>query len=410
VAHRSFKRTSASNLFAVALCLSCSSLLAQFPAVTVEFAPGTKGVVTVPVRNGLDMPVSVNGQPPIDVLLDTGSGSLMSSNLARRLGLKLEGNAVVAGAGAGTIQARTARVENLAIGGLTLHDVTFAVLDAPIAGGDEFAVLGDELVQHAVVTVDYVGRQVIFTDPAGFHYAGKCKPIPVRVEGNGLLAQGEVDGIPGMFGIDTGDVWSLVLLSPFVKQHDLIRHYGAKFKGYGGSGFGGSDVAYYTRVHTLRLGDTEVHEPITFLYIDTEGGTNHSSYLRNGSGNIGTHILRQFTVTFDVPHGALYLDPNENYGMPDIFNRAGLVLNGDHDALVVKTVLPGSAGAAAGIVEGDKILAVDGKLMTQPTDVAAMSESVGLGAFTRPVGTLLRLKIRHNKSVRNLSLTLREVL
>jgi len=86
------------------------------------------------------------------------------------------------------------------------------------------------------------------------------------------------------------------------------------------------------------------------------------------------------------------------------------VLDADFDSLTVMTVLPGSPGADAGIAEGDKIMAIDGRPMKQPTGVAALSEAVGVNAFTRPVGTVLSLKIRHGDSERTVSLTLKEIL
>jgi len=177
------------------LGIASPGLWAQLPSANVEFAPATHGVVTVPVRNGLDMQASVNGQPPLDVLFDTGSGSIMSANLAHRLGLKQEGNSVLAGFGSNTIPGTFARVDNLTIGGLTLHGVYFAVIDPPIATSEEFAVLGDQLVQRLVVTVDFVRQQITFTDASRFRHVGKSKPIPLRVEGNGLEVQGEADGM-----------------------------------------------------------------------------------------------------------------------------------------------------------------------------------------------------------------------
>jgi hypothetical protein len=95
-------------------------------------------------------------QPPIDVLFDTGAGALLSTNLARRLGLTLEGNSSLFGFGSGRRPGTIARVDSLTIGGLTLHDVYFVVVDPPIAGSDEFAILGAPIVQEMVVQVDYV--------------------------------------------------------------------------------------------------------------------------------------------------------------------------------------------------------------------------------------------------------------
>lgn len=139
------------------------------------------------------------------------------------------------------------------------------VVDPPMADTEEFAVLGDQLLSNAVVTLDFVGKQITFTDESRFKYLGKSKPIPMRVEENCVKVEGEVDGVPGLFALDTSDVWSLELLSPFVKNHDLVRRYGAKFQGYAGRGYGGPGHAFYARVHTLRLGEVEVHDPLLFF-------------------------------------------------------------------------------------------------------------------------------------------------
>jgi hypothetical protein len=379
---------------------------AQFPTPTVEFAPTTGGTVTVPVRNGLDMPVSLNGQPPVDVLFDTGTDTLLSTNLARRLGLKLSGNVALGGFGSGSRAAATAVVDTVQIGGLILHGVTFIVVDPPIAGSDEFAVLGVPLLSQVVTTVDYVRHRITFTDPQQFHYKGSVPPVPLNVQGNSVTIPGKIDGTASTLQIDTGDVWSMEVVSAFVKQHDLVQRYAATLHGYAGSGFGGDDTAFYTRVHTLELGFSEVHEPVAFLSTDVAGMAADSPF----AANIGTHILRQFTLIFDAPYQALYLEKSALYGQPDVFNRAGLMLDGDHDGLIVHTVLPGSPAATAGITEGDQILAINGRSVKQPKGTAAMSEAVGIDAFARPVGTTLELKVRHGKSVGTVILKLKEIL
>ena len=400
------KRIPALILSIVSFISHHAVLRAQLPEATLEFASATNGVVTVPVQNGLDLPATLNGQLQTDIELDSGATSLMSSNVARRLGLRLEGSASLSGFGSNTVPARFAKVDRIAIGGLTLHGVYFAVLDPPLAGSEEFVILGDQLLKHLVVTVDYAGRRITFTEEHRFRYAGTSKLIPMHRLNNWVLIPAEVDGISGMFSIDTGDAWSMEMFSPFVQEHELVRRLGAKFQGYAGSTASGPDHAYYARVHTLKLGELEVHDPIAFLLTDAGGfGASGSS-----AGNIGTHILRQFTVTFDEPHAALYLEKGPSYGQPDIFNRAGLVLDADPQSLKVMTVLPKSPAAAVGIVEGDRLLAIDGKATTQPKNVAALSEAQGISAFNSPPGTVLRLRVRHDTTERVVSVILKDML
>lgn len=180
-------------------------------------------------------------------------------------------------------------------------------------------------------------------------------------------------------------------------QHDLVKHYGATIRGYAGEGFGGSDTGFYTRATALQLGGMSVSRPITVLSTDSQGRFASGTV----AGNVGLRILKQFTITFDYPHGKMYLEKNSNYGKPDIFNRAGLLLNLEPDHLEIETVIPGSPAAKADLSEGDVITQIDGSL---PTDDSIQS------AFTQPVGTVLHLTISHAGTVRSVSLILEDVL
>jgi C-terminal processing protease CtpA/Prc len=97
----------------------------------------------------------------------------------------------------------------------------------------------------------------------------------------------------------------------------------------------------------------------------------------------------------------MYLEKNANYGKPDIFNRAGLMLNYNPDNLKIMTVIPGGPGAKAGLKPDDMITQINGK---PPTDETMQS------AFARPVGTILRLTIRRDAKTRTISLALKNVL
>ena len=79
------------------------------------------------------------------------------------------------------------------------------------------------------------------------------------------------------------------------------------------------------------------------------------------AGNIGNEIFERFKCTFDYEHRTLYLEPGPRYGKTDRFSRAGVQLARFGDAVRAMQVLPGSAAAAAGIKEGDEVVALDGK-------------------------------------------------
>lgn len=363
---------------------------------TNEPAAGAAQGVTVPAINGVELKAQINGQGPFDAILDTGAGNLMTASLAKRLGLKLGGAVTVVAAG-GNVPAQGVKVATVKIGDLTMVDQWFTVVDLPYSKGEEGIFVGGDLVSGLPIKVDFEKQQITFYDNHGFTYSGDGVAVPIRFEEGVVVAEGSVDGIRGFFGIDTGDMYSLSLSAPFVTQHELAKQYGATIQGYAGEGFGGADKGLFTRASILRLGQMSVSRPITVLSEDSQGRFASSAI----SGNIGLHILKQFTITFDYAHGKMYLEKNSNYGKPDIFNRAGLLLNLEPEDLKIETVISGSPAAKAGLAEGDVITQIDGG---QPTEDSIQN------AFTQPVGTILHLTVSHAGALRSVSLILEDVL
>ena len=388
---------------ATAIALGILPLSAQHaePASQTSAAKppaGAARAVTVHAKNGIELKATINGQGPFDAIFDTGSDNGMTASLARRLGLKVEGS-VTMDAGGGTVQGKFAKVASVSIGGLTMSDQLFAVIDTPLTQDNDGIFIGHLLLQNLPIRIDFEKQEITFYSKQGFEYSGNGTEVPIDAkDGKGnLLAQATVDGIQGLFGIDTGDMYSLSLFTPFVKQHKLVQHYGAKIYGYAGQGFGGPDHGFYTRADTLQLGQLEVIRPITVLSTDTQGAESSTTV----AGNIGLRILRQFNIVFDAPHGKMYLEKNANYGKPDIFNRAGLLLDPDPENLKIKSVVPHSPGAKAGLKAEDIITRINGK---SPTDESLQS------AFTQPVGTVLHLTVRTGTKTRTVSLVLKEIL
>jgi C-terminal processing protease CtpA/Prc len=65
------------------------------------------------------------------------------------------------------------------------------------------------------------------------------------------------------------------------------------------------------------------------------------------------------------------------------------------------TVLPDSPGAQAGVETGDLITAIDGK---------TPSDEMNQPAFLQPSGTQIQLTLQHGTGIRQVTVTLRDVL
>jgi hypothetical protein len=386
------------SVASAATVLLCIGLGAQGPPRPAKARPAAAAAraVTVSAKNGVELKATINGQGPFDAIFDTGSGNVITASLAKRLGLK-PGSSTTLNAGGGVAHANVVKVSTVKIGDLTMSDQWFAVVDTPVTQDHDGILVGDLLLQNLPIRVDFQREEITFYSKQGFAYAGHGTEVPIHSKDGTLLAEATVDGLDGLFGIDTGDFYSLSLYAPFVNKHKLVQHYRAKIHGYAGEGFGGSDHGFYTRADTLQLGDYQVIRPITVLSTDTLGAESSTT----AAGNIGLRILRQFNIVFDGPHGKMYLEKNANYGKSDVFNRAGLVLDDFPEHLKIKTVIPGSPGSKAGLKEEDVITQIDGK---PPTDNTMVS------AFTRPVGTVLHLTVRRGATTRTVSLALKQIL
>jgi hypothetical protein len=257
--------------------------------------------------------------------------------------------------------------------------------------------VGWELMRRFAVRIDFEHNQLTFFDAPHFHHTGTGAMVPLilRKDSNGAEIRAEVDGIPGTFTLDTGNQTGLFFNSGFVEEHHLVTALGAHYRGYNGRGFGGpAPEAWFARLHTLRIGEAEIANPVVRLQTEPDGPNANA-------GNIGQSTLNRFTVTVDCMRGVMYLENNGNWAKPEVFNRAGLILDTVDGAESVMTVLPGSPGEAAGLKPGDKITDINGRrLSDDPNDPI----------FTQPVGTILHITIRRDGVLHVYDVTLRDVL
>ena len=154
----------------VTMTLLPFSLMAQSAPAPNSANPTTSAAaaraVTVPAKNGVELKATINGQGPFDAVFDTGSGNLMTASLAKRLGLKLEGSATI-NAGGGNVPAKVVKVATINIGGLTMSDQLFAVVDTPLTQDQDGIFVGDLLLQNLPIRIDFEKQEITFYSKAG---------------------------------------------------------------------------------------------------------------------------------------------------------------------------------------------------------------------------------------------------
>ncbi len=338
------------------------------PPVDWTFPEGRKAVdVPFELANGhMYVQAKINGKGPFRLLLDIGGVNVLVPEVAELLGLVPEGRVPAAGGGAANEYVELAKLRSLDIGGITLTDQLFAVIPLRaygrrVEGMELDGLVGYELFMRFPGKIDYQKGQVTFYEPSAFRYAGKGTRLPYRFNGHVPQVEATLDGIPGVFDLDTGARSSLTLAGPFWKEHKLDAKYGAKQEVIAGAGLGGAARALLGRAGSFKLGDVEIKAPVAMLSTAAGGVFNEGGY----AGNVGYGVLHRFNLVLDYPHEQLFVEPNAAAGTPDVHDRAGLWIERVDKGFELIEVVPGGAGAQAGLKKGDVVVAVDGVPATE---------------------------------------------
>ena len=312
----------------------------------------------IQVRSGhVYVDVEINGKGPFHFLFDTGALNVLTPAAAKRLDLAVRGDVEATGTG-GAQGGGSAKVDSVQLGGLTLSNQTFYVLDLPPGTSDAAPVdglIGFDWLDRFPARLDYAKATLTFYPDKGARYVGPAAPTRLYFRGRTPQINGKVDGIDGRFSIDTGSSGSLTLSAPFVADHDLAMRYHARTRVMSARGIGGPVYARLARAELLDLGGATARRPVTFLSQQTTG----TSARQDTAGNIGFGVLRQFTLFFDYPRKQIYFEPNAQWGQPDLADRSGLRLERSEKAFTVAFVAEDSPAAAAGLKSGDRIVAVN---------------------------------------------------
>jgi hypothetical protein len=377
------------------------------PAPDFEFA-ASKTSTTVPfelVNNHMYMRVRMNGQGPFTVLCDTGGENVITPTVAAKLGVKAEGALQGRGVGEKSEDIALTRIRSLTVGDVTISNQVFVVFRlepfSDVEGIEQSGMIGYEVFKRFVVKVDYERHQLTLTLPSAFKYQGKGTAVPFQFNDRIPQVDGSIDGIAGKFDIDTGSRASVSLLKPFAEKNDLRARMAPRFEAVIGWGIGGPARGLVTRARELRLGDIVVPSAVADISLQQKGAL-VSPY---SAGNVGAGVLKRFNITFDYGHQRLFFETNSNTASPDIYDRSGMWLNRAGPALKVFDITTGGPAESAGLRVDDRIVAVDGEPVSDDSLVALRKRF-----RTEPPGTSIQLSVESNKSKRDVTLVLKDLL
>jgi hypothetical protein len=268
------------------------------------------------------MQASLNGSPPLWMMLDTGSSvTVFDEPVSKTLGIRFLGEGDAYGPGQGSAQKLAfANHATLSFAGAELSDQTVATLPlewfSREVGRSTDGFLGSNIFRNYVVEIDYANQVLHLYDPAAYSYSGSGQRLPLQfIWGNIPSVRAEVltqngTAITGIFLIDSGATTAIWLTRTFSEAHPEFLSAQETIEVPNVVVVGGELSTRLGRVPAIRLGGFQISMPLT-QFSQNSSGIWATPDL---AGIIGAEMLRRFRVIFDYPHGEMILEPNEHFG------------------------------------------------------------------------------------------------
>jgi hypothetical protein len=270
------------------------------------------------------MQASLNGSPPLWMMLDTGSSvTVFDEPVSKTLGMRFLGEGDAYGPGQGSAQKLAfTNHATLSFAGAELGDQTVATLPlewfSREVGRSTDGFLGSNIFRNYVVEIDYANQVLHLYDPAAYSYSGSGQRLPLQFMWDNIPSvQAEVmeqDGtaIAGIFLIDSGATTAIWLTRTFSEAHPEFLSAQETIEVPNVIAVGGELSTHLGRVPAIRLGGFVVSNPLTQFSENTSGIWATPDL----AGIIGAQMLRRFTVIFDYAHREMIIEPNEHFGDP----------------------------------------------------------------------------------------------
>ena len=400
---------------AIAALLIVAGLGAQ-PGARRQDRSGAPDVVAIPFElagRHIIVKVTVGASRPLSFVFDTGAhAAIIRMDVAKELGLRLEGEVRSGGAGPGTQTGSFVRGAQWSLVGLSggAQPLSLALPLpelSPAAGRPLDGIIGGEFIREFVVELDYQAKALRLHKPESFKYTGPGESIPidfVNISHPTLAATVTPAGgqpVERRFMLDVGSGLALALHSPFVSEQNLLGPDSRTIRAIGGAGAGGKVTGRLGRIESLQIGSFRIDRPITMFAQDTAGAFANAAL----AGNIGAQIAMRFRLYLDYGRRRIILEPSPLLGEP--FDRAfsGLAVRAygpDYRTFRVTDVLEDSPATDADIRQDDVITSVNDIPATQLT-LATILEM-----FERPA--TYTLTIRRDQRTLTVTLTPRRLI
>ena len=361
------------------------------------------------INNLIIIPLEVNGAK-LSFILDSGVSKPILFNLSDQDSIRLNNvsEITINGLGEGKpIKALSSTGNRFKLKRMQNNNqLLYVVLDktmnfSPSLGIPIHGIIGYDLFRDFVVDINYSNKVIKFYDPK--HYKikenKKYRTLPLSIiKGksyiDGKIYLGEQRNVDVKLLVDTGSSDAIWLFQ------DKEKGIGIPEKNYDdflGKGLNGNIFGKRTKVKSIKIADFDLKDAkAAFPNMES---FNAIKDLGDRNGSVGGEILKRFNIVFNYPKNTITLKKNTHFKTPFQYNMSGIELQhngiryiaeriadtrglvkndersfGDVQILmenrtrlslvpeiIVSGIRAGSPAEAAGLQEGDVILAVNGR-------------------------------------------------
>lgn len=356
-----------------ALMLSTQILcMAQVPGFFMKEEQRKVTIPFVASNSLIIVPVSVNGNTPLNFLVDTGvrSNILFSKNLGDALGLEYSRRIKLVGAdGSDDLMASVSPINHFDLGpiegifqSLLVLEQEFLELESVI-GVPIYGILGYEFFKFNPIKINYDSGKIDFYKPSAI----KWRPLFYRKLDmtiyenkpyiNATIKQKDGSFLRAKLLIDTGANHGLLLNR---ETTDAITMPSLFLESSLGQSLGGVLYGYIGRIDYMKFANFKLDEVLTSYPDETP-----FSYVIKGSGRLGSlgaEVLGKTKLIFDYPRSRLFVRKAGNFYEPFEYDMSGMSLKkipDEDNRIYVSEVRPGSPAQRAGIEAFDEILTLN---------------------------------------------------
>lgn len=244
---------------------------------------------------------TINGVT-LPLIFDSGGRNYLSPESAKIMGLTVTGGTTLTGVGSGSTAGGLSTVPTWAIGSATLENEVSVVapLPWPETPGSPVGISGFEFLAEFRTTIDYPNMTMSFANFSDSR-APDGVELPLATDGHSPMIKAYVDGVPGWFGVDTGDQGGITIFKNFAARAHITTD--PTLPQSGAAGVGGGVKMGQTRLREFSIGNIHLANPRARLSEATAG----AFASRSLGGNLGNGLFHCFRLTFDYQRRVMLL-------------------------------------------------------------------------------------------------------